>query len=193
MCVNGRLCRHSPMLQSAATSAAAPAAPASRKCVLISSSGSLLAARHGSDIDRADLVARFNDAPAGGAWSRHVGQHTSVRFISSSTLPRVSLHNVVSSSMVLERSEAVYIDWLPRHHGRMAECHGDIVRFHRNASTNVPFRCVPGPTAQKACRWPLRYRATSGLLVLSLLFRTYDCASGLTPRCGPSVPAGEGS
>ncbi|AST09356.1 hypothetical protein Murmansk-161 [Murmansk poxvirus] len=52
------------------------------KCALVTSSGSLLGSKHGSDIDSHDAVIRFNDAVVKG-FQKDIGSKTSLRIVNS--------------------------------------------------------------------------------------------------------------
>ncbi|AST09556.1 23-sialyltransferase [NY_014 poxvirus] len=68
------------------------------RCALVTSSGSLVGSRHGSDIDSHDAVIRFNDAIVKG-FEKDVGSKTSLRIVNSQLVfkrPLFSkrLHNI---------------------------------------------------------------------------------------------------
>jgi hypothetical protein len=50
-----------------------------RECALVSTSGSLLEATWGSEIDAHDVVFRIGQGPVGGRLAAHVGSRTTVR------------------------------------------------------------------------------------------------------------------
>ena len=54
-----------------------------RACAVVGSSGALLHAQYGSRIDAADVIVRFNNAPAGGRFAPMVGSRTDVRVLNS--------------------------------------------------------------------------------------------------------------
>mmetsp|Transcript_9167 Transcript_9167/g.20425 ORF Transcript_9167/g.20425 Transcript_9167/m.20425 type:complete len:319 (-) Transcript_9167:85-1041(-) len=59
-------------------------------CAVVSNSGVLLNHMHGDEIDSADLVFRFNDAPAGGKYKEHVGERDDVHFINAEIMKDIS-------------------------------------------------------------------------------------------------------
>jgi len=63
-------------------------ARAIRKCAVVSNSGVLRRQDHGSAIDKADFVFRFNDAPLSG-WEKYVGTKESIRLVNDQFPKRV--------------------------------------------------------------------------------------------------------
>ena len=56
-----------------------------RSCAVVGSSGHLLAAARGAEIDAHEAVFRFNTAPVRG-FERHVGRRTTLRVLNSRTV-----------------------------------------------------------------------------------------------------------
>ena len=65
-----------------------PAAAQARLCAVVGSSGALLYDRYGPEIDKHQLVLRFNDAPVAG-FEPVVGQRTTVRVLNSQAIMAV--------------------------------------------------------------------------------------------------------
>lgn len=75
-------------------------------CALVSSSGSLIDSRLGSQIDSHDIVLRFNDAPACGIYADDVGCKTTVRIVNSKLLCNETFE-------ISSLSGSVFLTWDP--------------------------------------------------------------------------------
>mmetsp|Transcript_20716 Transcript_20716/g.57873 ORF Transcript_20716/g.57873 Transcript_20716/m.57873 type:complete len:439 (+) Transcript_20716:51-1367(+) len=76
-------------------------------CAVVSSSGVLQRHEHGSEIDQADTVIRFNDAPVAG-FEKIVGSREDLRFVNMH-FPELVLHR----KTIKERDDVVYVGVLP--------------------------------------------------------------------------------
>mmetsp|Transcript_44587 Transcript_44587/g.105705 ORF Transcript_44587/g.105705 Transcript_44587/m.105705 type:complete len:365 (+) Transcript_44587:132-1226(+) len=110
------------------------------KCALVSNSGVLLNHKYGSEIDSADLVIRFNDAPAGGSdLVDYVGSRDDIRLLNNDLA--ASLKNIEKG--VPGSPSALYV--LPRiveHPGLLLQerLNGTRIEQSSNAKFMVPAR-----------------------------------------------------
>uniref|UniRef100_UPI0037E8F03C alpha-N-acetyl-neuraminyl-2,3-beta-galactosyl-1, 3-N-acetyl-galactosaminide alpha-2,6-sialyltransferase n=1 Tax=Semicossyphus pulcher TaxID=241346 RepID=UPI0037E8F03C len=84
------------------------------RCALVSSSGQMLGAGAGEDIDEIGCVIRMNDAPTRG-FEKDVGGRTSLRVVSHTSVPRL----VKDESYYFQQSaDTMYVFWGPERNMR---------------------------------------------------------------------------
>lgn len=84
------------------------------QCALVSSSGQMLGAGVGEEIDKIECVIRMNNAPTGG-YEKDVGSRTSVRVVSHTSVPLLvknELHYFQQSA------DTTYVFWGPERNMR---------------------------------------------------------------------------
>ncbi|XP_034559836.1 alpha-N-acetylgalactosaminide alpha-2,6-sialyltransferase 5 isoform X2 [Notolabrus celidotus] len=79
-------------------------------CSLVTSSGHLLGAGQGEEIDQAECVIRMNDAPNGKGYAQDVGRRTSLRVIAHSSMQRVLKNR---QELLNTSQDTVFIFWGP--------------------------------------------------------------------------------
>lgn len=162
-------------------------------CALVSTSGGLLAERHGRAIDAATIVARIGSAPLSKELERHVGRRTTVRLIPTSFFTTSSgrtnhshrigakmnhthMHGVIAD--MEPDAEVVFMVRLtdPAFAGtawreKSGGCPTRVTEFMaQHPRTRV--RCISAKLSQ--CRWPFRV-PSGGFVALAVLFERYQC------------------
>ncbi|XP_018610423.1 alpha-N-acetyl-neuraminyl-2,3-beta-galactosyl-1,3-N-acetyl-galactosaminide alpha-2,6-sialyltransferase isoform X2 [Scleropages formosus] len=80
-----------------------------KQCALVSSSGQMLNAGLGKEIDKADFVIRMNNAPTQG-FERDVGNKTSLRVVSHTTVPWLLKNEI---HYFQQSASTIYVIWGP--------------------------------------------------------------------------------
>lgn len=83
-------------------------------CAVVSSSGHMLGANAGEEIDKTQCVVRMNNAPTQG-FERDVGSRTSVRVVSHTSVPGLIQKE---SYFLQQRANTTYVFWGPEMHMR---------------------------------------------------------------------------
>lgn len=83
-------------------------------CVLISSSGQMLGAAVGDEIDKSECVIRMNNAPTSG-YEKDVGSHTTVRVVSHTSAPLLIKNEEYYFS---QSKNTTYVFWGPERNMR---------------------------------------------------------------------------
>lgn len=160
------------------------------RCALVSTSGELLASRHGAAIDAHRLVMRIGQAPVSSALRVHIGRRTSIRYIAGSFFAgwrknnATMLHDILRELSV-ESSEVVIVVTTPydAHGWREAVGCPQHISSFMSAHSGLAFRCLalhPLPSVNRdfhACVWPTNVQLSSGAVAISLLFGVFGCAS----------------
>jgi hypothetical protein len=84
-----------------------PFSGSSKVCAVVSNSGVLQTHEHGQDIDNADVVFRFNDAPLE-KWEKNVGTKRSIRLVSG-MFPGYVVHHSTMAAFGIDNDELVAI------------------------------------------------------------------------------------
>lgn len=84
-----------------------PFSGSSKICAVVSNSGVLQKHEHGQDIDNADVVFRFNDAPLE-KWKKNVGTKRSIRVVSG-MFPGYVVHHSTMPTFGIDNDELVAI------------------------------------------------------------------------------------
>jgi hypothetical protein len=78
-----------------------------QRCAVVGNSGTMLAAKHGADIDRHDMVLRMNNAPLGRQWAANVGQKTTISLVNQHHAKMLAGHMGIGGAQLRHRDAII--------------------------------------------------------------------------------------